>query len=198
MSKIKTHVLWVSPRFPHDHPRKGQRTDFPCKILNAINFSGAFMELYARCLTSCKRPCYRRMIDPKLHTCRADSKNSKNKKGTYEEWKRKIDEVNRGEAILSLRMWSGSPYNKLHDDSHPVEIAYFDENSGIEVQKLELSASGLIGMLKIDDGFPENGTYQISEIAKNDGLSFPDFKAWFRKADLSKPIAIIHFTKFRY
>jgi len=197
-TKIKTHVLWISPTFPHDHPRKGERTDFPCKILNAIGFSGGHMELYARCLTSCKRPCYRRMIEPKLHTCRADSKNSKKKKGAYEEWKRKIDEVNRGEAILSVRMWSGSAYNRLHDGSHPVEIAQFDKDSGIGVQRLGFSR-------KIDYPFIENGKdgdlypiLDIEKIAQNDGLSFADFRSWFMKADLSKPVALIHFTKFRY
>jgi hypothetical protein len=46
----------------------------------------------------------------------------------------------------------------------------------------------------------ENGTdsMEISELAKNDGLSENDFCEWFRKYDLSKPMAIIHFTNFRY
>lgn len=31
-----------------------------------------------------------------------------------------------------------------------------------------------------------------------DGLSFSDWYDWFRKVDLRQPMAIIHFTKFRY
>jgi len=99
-------------------------------------------------------------------------------------------------------MWSASPYNRLHDGSHPVEIARFDKDSGIGVQKLNLSDTMIHGALKNNDVALTysngNGGLSLSTIAHNDGLSLPDFKAWFRKADLSKPIAIIHFTKFRY
>ena len=35
-------------------------------------------------------------------------------------------------------------------------------------------------------------------LAKNDGLSDDDFREWFKKIDFSKPMAIIHFTDFRY
>ena len=35
-------------------------------------------------------------------------------------------------------------------------------------------------------------------VLSNDGLSFEDWEDWFRGYDLSKPLAIIHFTKFRY
>jgi hypothetical protein len=35
------------------------------------------------------------------------------------------------------------------------------------------------------------------DIAKNDGLSFEDFCEWF-KVRTSSPMAIIHFTDFRY
>ena len=37
-------------------------------------------------------------------------------------------------------------------------------------------------------------------LAENDGLTLADWEAWFSnpKYDLSEPMAIIHFTKFRY
>ena len=38
----------------------------------------------------------------------------------------------------------------------------------------------------------------LIDLAKNDGLSLDDFKAWFKSYDLSQPMAIIHFTSFRY
>lgn len=38
----------------------------------------------------------------------------------------------------------------------------------------------------------------LTALAKNDGLSLEDFKAWFKNYDLSEPLAIIQFTKFRY
>jgi len=179
-TKIKTHVLWISPTFPHDHPRKGEPTYFVEKIKH-----GVFGMSYLKDENMSK-----------IHTCRADSKNSKKKKGAYEEWKRKIDEVNRGEAILSVRMWSGSAYNRLHDGSHPIEIAQFDKNSGIAVQELRFYPNWM-GNIFYDNGDSPN-LVMPNELSKNDGLSLEDFKAWFRKVDLSKPIAIIQFTKFRY
>ncbi len=174
--KIKTHILWVSPRFPFDHSRKGEPTYFKEKILSAITIGA---NNYSSNFTG------------KLHTCRGNAINSKSKIGVYESWKRKIDEVNRGEAILSLRMWSASPYNQLHDGSKPIEIAQFNKYSVIGVQKLEFR-DYLYGIY-VDDKFVECDT-----LSKNDGLSHADFEAWFIKTDLSKPMAIIHFTKFRY
>lgn len=35
-------------------------------------------------------------------------------------------------------------------------------------------------------------------LARNDGLTLEDWREWFRGYDLSKPMAVIHFTKFRY
>ena len=40
-------------------------------------------------------------------------------------------------------------------------------------------------------------TFMVS-LAKNDGLSLNDWVYWFGGYDLSEPMAIIHFTKFRY
>ena len=49
-------------------------------------------------------------------------------------------------------------------------------------------------------GLPRIGiVYQRkNEIALNDGLSFEDWENWFKNYDLAQPMAIIHFTKFRY
>lgn len=35
-------------------------------------------------------------------------------------------------------------------------------------------------------------------VAKNDGLSLDDWRSWFKDYDISKPLAIIHFTSFIY
>lgn len=60
-----------------------------------------------------------------------------------------------------------------------------------------------IGVQKLDD--PSNFVFASVEgtsvdwelIAKNDGLSFEDFCEWF-KVRTNNPMAIIHFTDFRY
>lgn len=38
----------------------------------------------------------------------------------------------------------------------------------------------------------------IASHAANDGLSLSDWREWFKGYDLTKPMAIIHFTPFRY
>lgn len=111
-------------------------------------------------------------------------------RGNYELWQKRFEKINRGEAVIEPYYWAGKPYN-----SKQVVFMTLGKDDGIGLQKLEFSASGLFGMIKEDDDFPEES---ISTIAQNDGLSLDDFKAWFKGTDLSKPLAIIHFTDFRY
>lgn len=121
----------------------------------------------------------------KIHTIRSN----------YELWQKRISEIQKGNAILSIRYWSGKPYN-----SKQVEICQLDKNSGIGVQELVLKPncilSGSVELFSIDSNF--HNPLNLGLLSKNDGLSFEDFKEWFRKYDLSQPMAIIHFTRFRY
>ena len=118
----------------------------------------------------------------KLHTIRAN----------YPLWEKRIKEVQEGLAVLSVRQWTGKPYR-----SKQIEIERLTVEDGVGVQKLSF--------YKDKDGmaslrfFNINGKYIDREtLANNDGLSKEDWQEWFRGYDLSKPIAIIHFTKFRY
>lgn len=89
---------------------------------------------------------------------------------------------------MSVRQWTGNPYR-----SKQVEIASLTADDGVGIQKLSFSREML--SFEIDDkGFaiPE------SLLAENDGLSLEDWIDWFKGYDLDKPMAIIHFTKFRY
>ena len=172
---MKTYVLTVSRVFPSTHKRKGERTNFVCKILHTINFNESGVDLYRICSNECETSCFRRLIDPKLHTIRAN----------YELWAKRIEQVQKGEAILSIRYWSGKPYN-----SKQVEICQLDKDSGIGVQQCCFDENGA-------DIF-YGSRPDFNTLAKNDSLSLEDFKEWFKGYDLSKPMAIIHFTKFRY
>ena len=125
-------------------------------------------------------PCYLK----KLHTIRAN----------YDLWKKRFDEVERGYSVINLRQWIGSPYR-----SKTVLIKTLTSKDGIGIQKLEIveeryKTRPLI--LCYVDGS------QISDLlptlAANDGLSVDDWLAWFAGYDHSKPLAIIHFTNFRY
>nr|DAD63622.1 MAG TPA: hypothetical protein [Caudoviricetes sp.] len=118
----------------------------------------------------------------KIHTIRAN----------YPLWEKRIKEVQEGRAILSIRQWTGKPYR-----SKQVEIARLTAEDGVGIQKLCFD--------KDKDGVPSlryfniNGKYIDREmLANNDGLSKEDWQEWFRGYDLSKPMAVIHFTKFRY
>jgi len=163
---MKTYVLLISRYFPATHPRKGEFTDFCDKILVGCIFG------QSRSTKGSLR---------KIHTIRAN----------YDLWKRRIDEVNAGKAVLSLRYWTGKPYK-----SKQQEVITFSRGSGIGVQNLEWTLDHSCNDRPMI--FPSCELISIEDLAKNDGLSFDDFKAWFKGYDLSKPMAIIHFTDFRY
>lgn len=108
----------------------------------------------------------------KIHTIR----------GNYLLWKKRIDAINKGEAILSLRYWSGRPYN-----TPQIEVLQFEK---VGIEKIEFTPLGyFIDGVDID--------YTTEHFAKNDGLSERDFKAWF-KGWIGDEKAIIHFTDFKY
>lgn len=163
---MKTYVLIISRTFPKTHMRNGDRTYFAIKIMLALNQQNSeIIEEYGADLI------------PKLHTIR----------GNYDFWAKRIKNVQEGKAILSLRYWSGKPYN-----SKQIEVCQLDKDSGVGVQELSM-VNGL--PFPIIDGV-ERG--YVTDIPQNDGLSPEDFKEWFKKYDRLEPMAIIHFTKFRY
>jgi hypothetical protein len=109
----------------------------------------------------------------KIHTIR----------GNYELWAKRAEKINKGEAVLSVRCWTGKPYN-----SKQREVFVFKK---IAVEKVQFDALGWF----IND---IDSDYKLSDFAKNDGLSVEDFKAWFKGQDFAEPKAIIHFSNFRY
>ncbi len=118
----------------------------------------------------------------KLHTIRAN----------YLLWEKRIKEVREGKAILSLRQWSDKPYR-----SKTQEIVRLTASDGVGIQILEFDkdSDGMVSwnFFDIDGKYPS-----LEDVAHNDGLSLDDWRAWFRNYDLTKPMAVIQFTKFRY
>lgn len=111
----------------------------------------------------------------KIHTIRPN----------YEAWKKKIDKVKNGESELIVEQWSGLPYR-----SSPELLFKYDDKDDIDVSKLTYEeGKGLI----VNDTIP----ITMEELAENDGLSFEDFKDWFKVFPV-EPMAIIHLTQFRY
>ncbi len=100
-------------------------------------------------------------------------------RGNYELWKRRIDEIQAGNAYLSIRVWTGKPYC-----SKQKEILQLTE---VGIQKLKEDRAWYLA---------DNNEALLGDLAGNDGLSLYDFADWFKKAEY--PMAIIHFTDFRY
>ncbi|MFP3041866.1 hypothetical protein LQZ19_08595 [Treponema primitia] len=114
----------------------------------------------------------------KRHTIRAN----------YAFWEKRINAINRGEGVLSIRVWEGKPYR-----SKQREIARLEK---VGIQKLHfVNFMGAYYNFTIED--LEKQTTEI-DFAKNDGFSnFDDMLAWFHDYP-SGDMAIIHFTSFRY
>lgn len=130
----------------------------------------------------------------KLHTIR----------GNYGLWKKRFEKIDKGEACLSVRVWSGKPYN-----SKQKEVFNFTKSDGIGIQR----CFSLIGDEFVCKDRPnsiickrpnsiivEEYAFYVKKniISKNDGLIELDFKNWFKDHDDELDMAIIHFTDFRY
>ena len=177
---MKTYVLTVSRNFPKTHKRVGEQTHFVEKLL--VGQYDKNKNFYLQdTQADFDREIFFECRNPKIHTIRSN----------FDLWLKRISEIQKGSAILSIRYWSGKPYN-----SKQVEICKLDKNSGLGVQELDFIALNIERPCIFGFGYASRN--HISELAKNDGLSLEDFKEWFKKYDLSKPMAIIHFTKFRY
>ena len=120
---------------------------------------------------------YKITLSKKIHTIRSN----------YNLWAKRFDKIDKGLACLSVREWSGKPYRSKQD-----ELFRFYKSDGIGLEKLHDPDNFLFASVG-----SEEKAIDWSEIAKNDGLTFENFCDWF-KVRQNEPMAIIHFTKFRY
>jgi hypothetical protein len=200
--KIKIYRLPLSRVFPATHPRAGEPTEFRYLIEVALK-NAPLRDLPFSC-----------NYYGKIHTIRAINPESKSKN-----WTEKIKDVQEGKAVLVVYQWNGKPYsadgctNRFVFGTDKTEVfidglmrtgKYEDAipviDSGIGTQKLTF-CYGAINRTEVTTyGYMRDvqKSINILDLAKNDGLSVEDFRAWFRNYDLSKPLVIIHFTKFRY
>ena len=157
-----TYVLTLSREFPAYHPKKGQPTYFKDKVNAAINQNADYW--------------------PKVHTIRAN----------YLLWTKRFEKIDKGEACLSIRQWTGKPRH-----SPQVELFRLTKEDGIGLQRMKFSRYS-DGAIYMDCAHIEGRDINGDKIAYNDGLSYIDWQRWFKGYDLSQPLAIIHFTKARY
>lgn len=154
---MKKYILTLSKVFPKRHKRSGESTGFENALLNSLNDVNSVGK-------------------KKLHTIRAN----------FGLWEQRFVEINSGNAVLSVREWTGLPYR-----SKQREIVVLGKDDGIGLQALFLT--DLTKPSKIAGGLVE-----LPVIAENDGLCFNDWFFWFSGYNISQPLAIIQFTKFRY
>ena len=170
MKKLIRYRVSISERFLASHPKAGKETGFVSKIYNLLDHGSLFVSLDESPAT-------------KRHTIR----------GNYQLWKRRFEKIERGEAVLELYSWTGKPFRSKCET-----IKVLDKDSGIGMQKLEFPHKELREPVSINEWYGDKENYTIDELARNDGLALQDFKDWFKGADLTEPLAIIHFTSFRY
>lgn len=167
--KLKTYNIMLSKVFPVTHKRAGEPTFFSQKVQAA------------------KYPTVYPDEVPKLHTIRAN----------YPLWKERIAKVLAGEAEICLRQWTGKPYC-----SKTVEIMRLTAEDGVGIQKLNFGWRGDKQVPVIEGWYMDGFHGSKQELAKNDGLSLDDWQEWFKNHENDtvhdNPLAIIHFTKFRY
>jgi len=159
---MKTYVITLSKKFMAGHPKAGQETKFKGAFICGQNQA----EKSADCPFS------------KIHTIRDN----------FPLWESRIKEVQAGEAILSIRQWSGKPYRSRQET-----IANLTKDNGVGIQLLDCDKPFA---LEID-----GRTIDIREhllIAGNDGLDLQDWEQWFDIEHTTGQKAIIHFTKYRY
>jgi len=184
----------VSRTYPAYHPKKGQPTYFVEKILarqfERIDADGCDM-CYQSEEISCVDCPYRIIGDSmKFHTFR----------GNFPLWKKRIDEVLSGNAVIVLKYHTLGRYVK---GNKQIEFLRLDKESGIGVEEIYFHCGVIEApnfIIRKENKKPKAKLLSITEISKNDGLDFIDYKNWFEKGDydLKETFACIQFTSFRY
>lgn len=177
---MKTYVITLSRNLPKGHRKEGEPTLFKEQLQNAILADAGLSA--CDCCKYETRDC---------EACGHDASGFRKKRHTiranYDLWAKRFEEVERGKACISVREWTDKPYR-----SPQVEITRLTKEHGIGIQRLEF-VDGKLGLPRIGIVYQRK-----HELAVNDGLLFDDWESWFKGYDLSKPMAIIHFTNFRY
>lgn len=180
---MKTYVITLSRNFPAKHPRKGEPTGFADKIQEALNY----VKYHGvEGMKQTKRA--------KIHTMRTN----------WSLWSKRFRKIYEGKACLSLRVWSGKPYH-----SKQIEIARLTKEDGIGIQPAYIEEMQFLGNEEIEVRMRIAGGYDSIRIkedpiidgrvmAMNDGLVLRDWLPFFKGHNLMEPLAIIHFTPFRY
>lgn len=179
--KLKTYVLMLSKHFPAGHSRAGEPTGFA----EALKANLRRMECDEECRCVDFGECVQCL---KYHTLRMNA----------DVWEKRASEINAGRAVLSVREWSGRPYEK---GGHQREVVRLTR---LGIQRVTLlyawSASSKVylpAFAEVESG-QNKKIVEIFKLASNDGLSVEDFNNWFASKCPRSHFAILHFTSMRY
>ena len=152
-------VIPFSRTYPAKHPRKGERTLFPAKIIESLLALGTYEVLDEHLELAFMDGDFTKYdVPPKWHTIRANRKDGKL-------WKV-------GDFFKPV-VWSGKPYySKQIQFAPPIEIK--------KVWDIQIEFIGK----RIDVQLPTDKPGQFlllsaGDVAKNDGLDVHDFIDWF-------------------
>jgi hypothetical protein len=113
---------------------------------------------------------------------------------SYHFWKKRIDEINAGRAVLSVRQWSGRPYNSTQK-----EIKQFKQGE-VGYQRVTFTGGAAdVGVLDPGEqritgtGYRFLSNKKTAALAKNDGVTLKQFRSFFKSGVLDG--IIIHFSK---
>jgi len=154
-----SRVITFSRTFPAYHPKAGQETYFIEKFWQSLYNVGKIDNCLGSPLLEKEFEVFSNpshFIIPKYHTIRAGNR-----------WKV-------GDKF-SPRVWSGKPYA-----SKQICIAPDTEVKRIWNIRIEIDEPYHVFVLVLTE--KEDTFYMLptSDVARNDGLSFDDFKAWFK------------------
>lgn len=133
-----------------------------------------------------------KLLKEKIHTFR----------GNADLWEKRAKKINAGEAELSIRQWSGKPYEK---GSHQIEIARITklgtQRATLSYRRYSKDGVSLPYLAEVEGGRYHDKVIEMDKLAANDGLSLDNFRHWFacreRKAKDFHGV-LLHFTDFRY
>ena len=114
---MKTFVITLSKTFPRTHIHSGRETNFAHLLGNGLNLTEDGLKI-------CRH---------KIHTVRTN----------LPLWEKRISEIQSGQAVLSIREWTGRPYG-----SPQKELARLTGSDGVGVQALKLKDFFLTSSLR--------------------------------------------------
>ncbi len=119
-------------------------------------------------------------------------------RGNYELWKKRLDQVNEGKAILSLREWKGRPYHKV-DGVGQVEIMPILK---VGYQKVSIKYApwpdeDVRPKVFVDDKEISTNHNVMDLMIRKDGFgdNIDNFYNWF---PMNFDGILIHFNSFKY